>query len=73
MVTFKYSFIISSLDMHSIPLEQFSYAKSNIYYFKLTDERNRELVKNHYWKCEMQRCPTLPFDENFLSVSFLSV
>lgn len=54
--------------MHSIPLEEFSYARANIYYFKLTDELNAELVRNHYWKCSLQRCPTQPFDDRLLSV-----
>lgn len=69
MVMYRYHFVVASLDMHSIPLEEFSYAKSNIYYYKLTNEQNTELVRNHYWKCRMQRCQNLPFDENFLSVS----
>lgn len=56
--------------MHSIPIEDFSFARANIYYFKLTNELNKELVKNHYWKCGLQRCPQ-PFNDKYLSVSIL--
>jgi hypothetical protein len=69
MITFRYSYVISSLDMHSIDLEEFKYAKANIYYLKATNENNKELLYKHHWQCSISNCAHRPYMNTYLKVS----
>ena len=66
MITYKYSYVISSLDMHSIELEEFKYAKANIYYYKVTNEFNKDLLYKHHWQCSINHCAHRPYMSTYL-------